>query len=152
MACFPLLFQYRSLIEGNGFVASVAADGRALLVEEDGGYWMYGVNPGGAAGGGASRDAAFNDFKQAYLSVLFDAALEATTFEAFKAEVERFFNEENQPTAKRWLSARGDVQQDRVACDLEKVDADSRPARIEVVRVSHATASHNQLDRFARAA
>jgi predicted RNase H-like HicB family nuclease len=64
-----------------------------LSWQKDGGYWMYGVNPGGVAGGGESREAAFNDLKQAYLSGLFDVALEATTFEAFRGEVERFFNE-----------------------------------------------------------
>jgi hypothetical protein len=45
MTRYPLLLGFRDLIAGNGFVASVALNGRALLVDEGDGFWMYGVNP-----------------------------------------------------------------------------------------------------------
>lgn len=42
MTRYPLLFGFRDLIAGNGFVAGVAINGRALLVDEDDGFWIFG--------------------------------------------------------------------------------------------------------------
>ena len=65
MPQYPLLFGYRDLVMGNGFMAGVTTEGRALLVDEDGGAWMYGVNPGGVAAGGHDHGAAAAAFRDA---------------------------------------------------------------------------------------
>ena len=55
MTHYPLLFGFRDLVAGNGFVAGVNLNGRALLADEGDGFVMYGVNPGGIAAGGSNR-------------------------------------------------------------------------------------------------
>src|SRR5215210_8145215 len=129
MTRYPLLFGFRDLIAGNGYIAGVAlSNGRAVLVDEGDGFWMYGVNPGGLAAGGESLGRAQSEFRSAYKSGLFDIAAEAQSFEAFKAEVERFFRETNNPTLVEWDEAVAEVRQGRTEADwLPKKSADSAP-------------------------
>src|ERR1700739_3642005 len=94
----PLVFSFGPLVAGKGFVAGVGLQGRALVEEEEGETWFYGVNPGGVAADAATRGEAFVAFKQACLSVVLDLAEESGSFEEFKAGVERFFYETNEPT------------------------------------------------------
>ncbi len=102
----PLLFTYRDTVFGNGYVAEVVAtNGRALVVQEDGESWFYGVNPGGIAAPGESPDAAHAAFRATFRRALNDFAAAATTFEEFRAEAERFFGETNEPTAREWDAA-----------------------------------------------
>ena len=105
MTRYPILFGFQDLIAGNGFVAGVTVNGRALLVDEEDGYWMYGVNPGGIAASGATASEAQAEFRVIYRSVLFDAAAEAVDFASFRSEVERFFSETNEPTKTEWDEA-----------------------------------------------
>jgi hypothetical protein len=102
---YPLLFGFHDFVAGNGFVAGITLHGRALLVDEGEGFWMYGVNPGGVAAGGASLGEAQAEFRSAYRSVLFDIASEAGGFEDLKSQVERFFAETNEPTRAEWEEA-----------------------------------------------
>jgi len=44
---YPILFRCRELVEGNGFIAGVGINGRALLFEEDGDMWVEGILLGG---------------------------------------------------------------------------------------------------------
>jgi hypothetical protein len=146
MTRYPILFGFRDLIAGNGFVAGVTVNGRALLVDEGDGYWMYGVNPGGAAAGGATASEAQSKFRDVYRSVLFDAAAEAVDFAAFKAEVERFFSETNEPPKTEWDEAVLEVRSGKVAADwLPKGRAESRVGAA-VVLLDHPVPSANALD------
>ncbi len=44
---YPMIFTIRELVPSSRFVAGVTASGRALMVqEEDGAWWLYGVEPG----------------------------------------------------------------------------------------------------------
>ena len=114
----PLLFTYRDRVFGNGFVAEViATNGRALFVEEDGGCWFYGVNPGGMAASGQSPDEAHAAFRTRFQAVLADFAAAASTFEEFRSEVERFFSETNEPTGREWEAAVDAVRAGRVAAE-----------------------------------
>jgi hypothetical protein len=45
MTHYPLLFGRREKVEGNGFIARVAVAGRVLLTDEDGEFWVEGINP-----------------------------------------------------------------------------------------------------------
>ena len=100
MTHYPLLFGRRELLEGNGFIARVSVSGRALLVDEEGEFWMEGVSPGGLAGQGKSPHEALADFSVAFRAVLFDIAAEASTFEVFRQEVLRFFDETSGPAPR----------------------------------------------------
>ena len=149
MTRYPILFGFRDLIAGNGFVAGVGVNGRALLVDEDDGYWMYGVNPGGLSAGGATAAEAQAEFRVIYRSVLFDAAAEATDFESFKIEIERFFSETNEPTKAEWDEAVQEVRNGKVSADwLSKGKAESRIG-VDVVLLDHPVPSVNALDELA---
>lgn len=131
---YPIVFSFRDLIAGNGFVVGVEIDGRALLVEESSSdVWLYGVQPGGVAGGDATREVALMEFKRNYLSVLFDMAAEADSFESFEKDMRQFFFDENSPNAQEWAQALARVRAESVSLDdMESVNADERPPRIEV--------------------
>ena len=148
---YPIIFTYRDIIAGNGFFAGVQADGRALLCEEAEGFWMHGVSPGTIAGGGDDRADAFRAFKERYLSVLFDIAAEAPTFDAFAAEVRAFFDAACKETADAWDAARVEVRAGRVTTDLPRVE-NPRPPHIEVALIQAGNPEENKLDEIAEAA
>jgi hypothetical protein len=141
-----LLFGFRDLIAGNGFVASVNLSGRALLVDEEDGFWMYGVNPGGVAAGGGTAGEAQAEFRSSYRSVLFDIAAEAKDYAEFEREVARFVDATNKPTATEWDEAVSEVRQGRVDADwLPKKKAEARIG-VQVVLLEHPVPSANLLD------
>jgi len=152
---YPLVFSFRDAVSGNGFVAYVAVSGRVLLTDEgDGDIWMFGVQPGGIAGGGHERSEAFREFKKSYLSVFFDIAAEAVSFENFEESVKLFFSEVNAPNLDAWTEAVAAVRAGRLSLsDLKATDSDSCPPKIEVRRIDKlATANDNTFDEIRKAA
>jgi hypothetical protein len=146
MADYPILFGFRDLIAGKGFVAGVALDGRALLVDEGDGFWMYGVNPGGVAAGGDSAAAAQSEFRTRYKFVLFDFAAEAASFEDFRREVERFLNQTNEENEAAWKQAVAGVRSGRVSADwLPRKKAESQIA-VHVTLIENPDPSVNEPD------
>jgi hypothetical protein len=116
MKCYPLVFSFPDTVAGDGYIARVTMHGRALLVEEDDGdVWMFGVQPGGIAGGDHVREVAFAEFQQSYRTVLFDIAAEVRSFEEFKTAVEEFFGTINEPDLKNWEHARQEVRNARTS-------------------------------------
>lgn len=112
MKRYPLLFRYRETILGNGYIAQVTLEGRALFEVEHGAEtWLYGVYPGALAGSGDGPPAAYQDFRNRLTMVLFDFAEEAPDLEAFRARVERFFRQTNEITEAEWEAAREAVRQ-----------------------------------------
>ena len=106
MTAYPILFSVRDPVIGNGFVAGVEVNGRALMRKEsDGSFWVDGVFPGAVAAGGRSRDESLLRFRESYRTVLYDFALSAASFGEFKTEVERFFWEETPGEAASWRDA-----------------------------------------------
>ncbi len=101
----PLVFDQRELVEGDGFVARVSLSGRALLTQEGGEVWVEGVNPGGFAASGKSPAEALAEFSTAFRTILFDIASDAASFEAFREEVQRFFEETSGPALQEWEEA-----------------------------------------------
>jgi hypothetical protein len=146
MTHYPLFFGFRDLIAGDGYVASVAVNGRALLAQEDDGFWMYGVNPGGLAAGGTTAAEAQSEFRNDYRLVLFDIATEAQSFEDFEREVLEFFNATNKPTAEEWEAAVTEVRSGRVDADwLPKRRAETR-LNVAVTKLVHPVPSVNAPD------
>jgi hypothetical protein len=144
MERYPILFGRHELIEGDGFIARVSINGRALLSNEDEEYWVEGVNPGGFAAKGTSPSEALAAFCEELRVVLFDIALDASDFGSFKAEVESFFGETNQTALREWDSAVTEVRAGKVSADwLIKRPADS-PRGVNVVLISQPQAANNQ--------
>lgn len=150
MKAFPILFSYRDTVVGRGFVAGVGADGRALLVHEDDlTWWLYGVEPGGVAGGGNSREEALRAFQERYQSVLFDFAAEAASFPQFKTMVEQFFSAIHEPHAAGWNDARAQVRKSNVSLDgIERVDADGYRFRCDVVSLIGEQADPGEMNKL----
>ncbi|MFP3941186.1 MAG: hypothetical protein ACOC7L_01430 [Acidobacteriota bacterium] len=113
MTMYPILFNVRDPVVGKGFLAGVAVDGRALMREEEDGYWIDGVFPGAVCAGGESRDEALLKFRQTYRMVLYDFAASAKSFEDFREKVERFFWEETPGEAEAWSEAAVALRRDR---------------------------------------
>jgi predicted RNase H-like HicB family nuclease len=152
MTCYPLLFARRELVEGNGFVARIAVSGRALLTDEEGEFWVEGVNPGGFAASGKSPSEALAEFGTAFRAVLFDVATDAESFEEFRTEVQRFFEETSVPALGEWEAAVQQVRAGRLHAEwLAKRPADTKLG-IEVVEVSQPAATNNELGEAALAA
>jgi len=153
MTAYPLLFGRRELVEGDGFIAAVDLHGRALLTEEeDGTFWVEGVNPGGFSASGGSRSEALAAFCQEFRVVLFDIAVDARSFEEFKAEVEKFFRETSQIALKDWENAVREVRAGKLEADwLVQRPADS-PLAVDVVLVQKPKAANNQAGEAAIAA
>jgi len=152
MKHYPLLFGRHELVEGNGFIARVGVAGRALLTDEDGEFWVEGVNPGGFAAGGKSPNEALAEFSTAFRAVLFDIASDAKSFEEFKSEVRKFFEDTNGPALREWEEAVRAVRAGQIDAEwLAKRPADTKLG-IEVVEVSQPAATNNELGEAALAA
>lgn len=102
-----LLFTFLDKVEGAGYLAAVEVHGRVLAEEEDGEWWMYGVNPGGLAALGKTRPEAYAEFRSSLMKVLFDLATEARDFYAFRAAAREFFDQTDKVTVDEWNAARG---------------------------------------------
>ncbi|HEX3554990.1 MAG TPA: hypothetical protein VIA62_17330 [Thermoanaerobaculia bacterium] len=145
MTRYPLLFGFNDLIASNGFFAGVSISGRALM-------WMkvtvFGLwrQSGGISAGGRTPGEAQSEFRLLYRTVLFDAASEAKDFTSFNAEVGRFFEETNNPTAIEWEEAVLEVRKGNIEVDwLPKRSAESRIG-MTVNLIEHAVPSVNALD------
>jgi hypothetical protein len=153
MTRYPLLLGFRDLIAGKGFVAGVTLSGRALLVDEGDGFWMYGVNPGGLAAGGKTSGEAQAEFRQGYRSVLFDIAAQAGDFADFRQQAIAFFQETNTPTEREWSEAVADVRKGNVVADwLPTKKVESAPLGMEVVPLKAFDPGLNALDQSQLAA
>ena len=145
----PLLFTFKDQVYGDGFLADIEAQGRVLEVrgpEEEEGVWMNGVQPGGIAEGGEDDYKARVAFKKTYKAVLFDIASEAKNFNAFKREVEKFFNEVCRPIEKEWLDAVKRVREENYTEEgLQKKHAGKTEVKVIVKRV-HLTHENNTID------
>ncbi len=156
MSKYPVLFTFRDKISGGRFLAEVVMEGRLLVVNEDDGWWMYGVEPGGLAEGGKTPADALLALRQAYNEVLFDFAVEAkTSFKAFKAQVEKFFHDKCDALEHDWQAAVAEVRKGSITPDglevrnkpIEKMPADSkRRVIVRPIRVTEASPKDNQLD------
>jgi hypothetical protein len=162
---FPLVFTFKDLLAGRGFVVSVETWGRVVLAEEAEGWTIYGVNPGGVAGGGENRSAALADFRRSYQEVLDDIAHEARDFTAFKASAEAVLHQVNEDVAAEWTALRervraGDLTLEEMKrhegefvphIDVRLVDIATPPAE-EVAGIKTPSPALNSQDYYAEAA
>ena len=156
MKLYPLVFSFRDLIAGNGYVATVAMDGRVVLSEDETQEtWMFGVQPGGIAGGDRQKAVALKEFKTSYLSVLYDIAAEATSFDQFKNKVMEFFGEVNAPNLADWNQALAEVRGGTLSLpDFTKVKSDARMPNLTIEKVApeRVNSGVNEFDQISEAA
>jgi predicted RNase H-like HicB family nuclease len=108
----PIMLTLQDSISGNGFLARITMSGRALMRQEDGKWWMYGVRPAAIAASGDNIDEAFRQFRAAYWEILADMAQENSTFDEFDNKVKRFFNESDadDEDERLWKAALGAIR------------------------------------------
>jgi hypothetical protein len=109
MRAFPLIYGFHQLVAGDGFVAGVEIQGRALLARdgEEGAWWLYGVEPGGIAEPGATEMEAYQNFRDSLREVLCDSAALATRgFESLQADVKALAGQKNGVWEQEWEAAR----------------------------------------------
>lgn len=117
---YPLVFDFRDLIAGRGFIAAIRTCGRGVLSDEPEGWTLYGINPGGMAGCAESREGALADFRRTYTQVLDDIVRDARDFEAFKAGVEAFVAETNRDAGGEWETLRERVRSGDLSLEMER--------------------------------
>jgi len=136
----PLIFTFRDTISGDGFLAGITLCGRALMLNEDEKWWMYGVRPGAIAESGGSVQEAILRFRNRYREVLFDIAGDHHTFDAFKKEAERFFYEPDEEEERRWEDAATAIRSQNLCPpppfgELSREKPESRPSQMSVERL-----------------
>ena len=130
----PLLFNYLDTIPYKGNLFEFSVQGRILLAkEEDGEIWVYGVNPGGLAGGGDTIEEAISNFRNNYRTMLFDLSAEAFDIDSLKNEVEKFIYQENSFNAEAWEKAVEEVRKNNVSINgLQKLSAEQNPPNVKM--------------------
>lgn len=141
MKTLPMLYSIRELVLGEGFVASVELDGRALATEEEADeWWIYGVNPGAIAASGQTIREAFAALQASFRAYLRDCAASELSFDTFKREVERFFRETDPESLDDWDKALQAVRAGATTPeDLGKQSVDASPRRVRVQLVATPT-------------
>lgn len=145
---YPFMFEFREVVSGNGFLSSVKiAGGRALMLQEDGEWWMYGVYPAGIAETGATPNECFLRFMERIKATLVDIAVEARTFEEFFGITHKFLTETSPEEASRWNEAQQKLRTGKVEPEgeLSKVPKEPpRPSSHEIDRVDCKTPAQAQ--------
>jgi hypothetical protein len=138
----PIMIMLQDSLSGNGFLARITMSGRALMREEDGKWWMYGVRPAGIAASGENIDEAFLRFRNSYKEILFDIAQETSTFDEFRAEVVHFFeeNDADNEDERAWESSLAAIRGAICAppapfSNLPRRSPESSPSFLRVERV-----------------
>ena len=157
----PLLFSFAHVVGGDGFLAGVRMNGRALLEVEEccdstNETWITGIAPVGIAGGGKDRDSAFRDFREAWVMVLFDIAKESTSFDEFRKLSSKFLESRQDALTKLWDNCVDEVRRRKYTDpELRKGDADAS-VKFEIVDLSKAknmtAANANSIDQPAQVA
>ena len=132
MTQYPLLFTFLDKVEGKDYLAEVAVHGRLIVAEEEGTWWVYGVNPGGLAASGKTRPEAYTEFRSSLMKVLFDIATEEPDFFAFRKRAKEFFDQVDQETVDEWLAAREQVRKGEISLEGLKRETSESPRRIDI--------------------
>lgn len=136
---YPLLFTFRDIIEGNGFVAGVICNGRALMVNcGEEGWHISGVQPGALSELGGSPHEAYFYFRQGFTQGVKVLAADASDFADFERRLHAAFDWVDADEEARWEAAREQVRSgaepDAPFKKLPKESAEE-PRGIEAVRM-----------------
>jgi len=149
----PIMITLRDVISGDGFLAGITLSGRALMRQEDGAWWMYGVRPSAIAESGETIEEAFSRFRNRYKEVLFDMAQENHDFDQFKKAVEEFFYEPDRDSEdeRLWEEALKAIRSANCAAPepfakLPREAPESKPSQITVERLNREDARFRPSD------
>lgn len=138
----PIMITLQDAVAGNGFLARITLFGRTLMKQEDGKWWMYGVQPAAIAASGNNVAEAFLNFKTSYQAILFDFAQDSKDFSEFKQELERFFTEADSDNEdeRLWYEALKTLRTNNCQlpdefADLPRKSPESTPSSFTVERV-----------------
>lgn len=147
MSKHSIVFGLRHVVQGEGFVAGVAVDGRALVHEAEDSVWVESVNPGGFSATGSSITEAITEFRRAHAAILFDIAAEATRFASFREQVERLFEQCSPRVVHEWERAAEEVREGRVPARwLPRRPAAECPVRIRVQEIRRPSSRNNEVE------
>lgn len=142
MEKLPLYFSRTYSLEsrlpgaGSDMLVRVGIEGRCVFVDDESGqlgarYWYNGVNPGGVAGSGDTRQEAERDFFDAIGLTLQELTSESGSQEEFRDLVKAFVEDVNRPELQDWLKLRQEVRAGAVsASDLAPEKADKMPRSV----------------------
>ncbi len=130
----PLLFSFKEMVFGDGFLAEVVAKGRMLAEKEKGGVWIYGVQPGGLSAGGKDENQAYIEFKSTFIEILSHMA-KKSTYEEFKEEARKFFHEVCDPTLEDWKASVIEIRKKNTNPTNFKSESAESPRSIRVKRI-----------------
>lgn len=145
-ARLPLLFSFQRIVAGNGFIAQLSMDGRALLEREGDEDWITGVAPVGWTEGGATRQEAFLNFRRGWELLIDDIAESAGDSAAFEAALRALTQIQCESLATQWEAARQELRASEFTDpQLTTREAAVEPVafRITVVDTSNATPELN---------
>jgi hypothetical protein len=113
------------------------------MTEEDGKWWVYGVQPAAIAENGESPAGALLRFRNRYREVLFDIAGEERWFDSFRREVESFFRERDFKEERRWEDALRRFRSENQTppapfSELPRVSPETCPPQLTVERLDEA--------------
>ena len=131
----PLYCKFREVILGKKFAAGVEVHCRVIADPEEGGWWLYGVNPGAIAASGTDLSGAVADFRSRFKGVLFDFASESDNFEAFGTLVRKFFKATDTATERDWCEAREAVRSGKADMPGMHRDVSNDEGTVKVVKL-----------------
>lgn len=140
MERYPLIFKFKELISGPGYLGYVKVAGRVLMAkEEDGSWWLYGVNPGGIAQTGATPNEAYFNFREFFKGVLEDFAADSNNFSDFKEKVKRYIMQKDEKEESLWQEIRDSIRNGRLVSQepfssMKRI-TDEAPASVECDRM-----------------
>lgn len=150
----PLVFSFRELVIGNGFIASVQMCGRALMDEADE-TWLTGIAPVGFSGGGMDRTEAFGAFRRAWFEILVDIANESADFASFRELSLEFLRSSQEAMTREWEEALAIVRANGVTDDrLRRAPDEEHQVSFSVDEIlpEHFAPDKNQVDSGLKAA
>ena len=129
MTRYPIVYTYREVIVGNGYVAAVETTGRCLMEDfgnED--VWVTGVRPSGFSAGADNQQSASEAFQREHRVALLDVVHDAPDFDSFQAMVHDFHAQKSEVGEMEWWEAVHQVRAGTITSDwLQKVSANTEP-------------------------
>ena len=110
MTTYPLLFKFFHRVHVGQIRAGVGVQGRGLLYDDKGGWWLTGVDAGGITADGTNPVEALGGFRITFGQVIDELATQASSFEQFKVEVLKFFGDVNNLVERDWTERRAEIR------------------------------------------
>ncbi len=104
---FPLLFQFREVVEGpGGWIAGIWCTGRALLeqsqLDDEHEWWLSSVDLGGLSVGASSPDAVRESFKVAFSEFVFDLSDDCESYGVFQSRLQSMLDSADASALDLW--------------------------------------------------